>query len=51
MHLHGLLFTVVAQDGGEIPESARHAVYTETSGEAFTFKFTPDEPPAQSSGW
>ena len=46
MHLHGFLFTVVAQDGGAIPESARHAVYTQNvaPGESFTIEFTPDEP-------
>jgi len=46
MHLHGFLFTVVAQDGGEIPVSAQHPVYTQNvaPGEAFTIEFTPDEP-------
>jgi len=46
MHLHGFLFTVVAQDGGAIPEAARHAVYTQNvaPGESFTIEFTPGEP-------
>jgi FtsP/CotA-like multicopper oxidase with cupredoxin domain len=46
MHLHGFLFTVVAQDGGDIPVPARHPVYTQNvaPGEAFTIEFTPDEP-------
>jgi FtsP/CotA-like multicopper oxidase with cupredoxin domain len=46
MHLHGFLFTVVAQDGGAIPESARHPVYTQNvaPGESFTIEFTPDSP-------
>ena len=46
MHLHGFLFTVVAQDGGAIPEAARHAVYTQNvaPGESFTIEFAPDEP-------
>ena len=43
MHLHGFLFTVVAQDGGEIPVPARHPVYTQNvaPGEAFTSSSPP----------
>lgn len=46
MHLHGFLFTVVAQDGGAIPESARHPVCTQdvAPGGSFTTEFTPDSP-------